>query len=267
MGQHRVAVANFWDKVLDRWAGGEDHLIVPLERWIASYQGAGKGAVDLGHYPDPYVGDLRGHVHEPRMVVLGLNPGIGYDQLQGPDGIWTARIREQGYSGCFQRSPAQDPASWIALHGRESAYWSALLRFTRRWLGDDHAGVDDVLGLELFPWHSAAVTAPMQPPPDLIDEYIWAPVSELNVPVVFALGAPWFKNVEALGLPLVTLFGKGGVPFAEPVNEQANWRVGLYELPSGQYIIVNSQSGSGQPPGPDRTSILQATLARLLPGL
>jgi hypothetical protein len=264
MGQQRHAIADFWDDVLDRWTSGQNHLVGPLGRWMTSYKGAGKGAVDLDHYPDPYVGDLRGLAHDPRLVVLGLNPGIGYDQLQGPDGIWTRRIREQSYSGCFERSPAQDTASWIALHGRQSVYWNALLRFARRWLEDDKAGPSDILALELYPWHSASVTAPMQPPSELIEQYVWAAVSEIDVPVVFALGAPWFKNVEALGLPQVALFGKGGVPFVEPVNEAANWRVGVYELPSGQHVVVNSQSGNGQPPGPDRTPILQATLAPLL---
>lgn len=264
MGYHRTAVADFWDEVLERWVDGRDHIIGPLQRWIDSYHGTGKGAVDLNHYPDPYVGDLRGEASEPKMVILGLNPGVGYDQLQGPSGTWTNRIRKHGYSRCFQRSPAEDPTSWLALHQRPSAYWNALLKFTARWLEEDQANVTDVLGFELYPWHSSAVTAPIRPPADLIDTYVWAPVSEIDVPVVFALGAPWFEVADALGLPQVALFGKGGEPFAGKVNERAHWRVGVYELPSGQYLVVNSQSGSGQPPGEDRTAILRTTLEPFL---
>ena len=86
-GSRRQAVADFWDDVLTDWLEGGDALSPPLDRWNANYAGTGKGAVDLDHYPDPYVGDLRGVHAEPRLVVLGLNPGIGYPALQARDGV------------------------------------------------------------------------------------------------------------------------------------------------------------------------------------
>lgn len=94
--------------MLERWLTGLDHVVPPLDRWLVSYQGHGAGAVDLAHYPDPYVGDLRGLRSEPRLVVLGLNPGLGYDELQGPDGTWSQRTRELGYSRGFAQ-PGRGP--------------------------------------------------------------------------------------------------------------------------------------------------------------
>lgn len=83
----RDEVADLWDDVLERWIDGRDHLIDPLNEWLSSYQGTGKGKVDLTCYPDPYVGDLRGDTYDPRLVVLGLNPGRGHLELQGRDGV------------------------------------------------------------------------------------------------------------------------------------------------------------------------------------
>ena len=257
----RARVADFWDEVLARWLAGGDHLIPPLERWLGSYSGSGDGAVDLDHYPDPYVGDLRGVQHEPRLVLLGLNPGVGYDALQGPHGIWSERIRERGYSYCFDRSPAEDPVSWTALHGKPSAYWAKLTKFTQRWLQDPTSGVADILNFELYPWHSNKINAPMTPPADLIEHFVWEPVQEIGVPVVFAFGAAWFNIVESLGLPLVARFGAGGRPFPEPVS--GGWTLGAYQLPSGQLAVVSAQPGYAGPPGEQRTELMRALLDEL----
>ena len=108
-GSGRTHVADFWDEVVADWLNGQSHLTPPLDRWFTSYSGKGMGAPRLDFYPDPYIGDLRGIVREPRLVCLGLNPGVGYRGLHGDNGIWAARIREAGYSQCFQRSSGEDP--------------------------------------------------------------------------------------------------------------------------------------------------------------
>lgn len=251
----RERVADFWDDVLRRWLAGDNHLVEPLPRWIKSYDGKGKGAVDLAHYPDPYVGDLRGIRAEPRVVVLGLNPGVGYTPLQGPSGLWAERIREVGYSRCFVRSPAEDLETWIRHHKTASRFWANLVRFARRWLDTPDAGVTDILNFELYPWHSYAITAPMRPPADLIDDFIWKPVQEIDTPAVFAFGAPWFEVMEELGLPRIAMFGQGAEPFPEPVA--GGWKLGLFRLPSGQVVAVSSQSGYAGPPGPQRLEIMR----------
>lgn len=147
----RKEVADFWDAALQAWIDGHRTVDSPLLEWMESYRGVGAGVVDLDHYPDPYIGDLRGLRREPRLVFLGLNPGIGYDTLQGPAGTWTQRIADLGYSKCFERSPAEDPKSWMALHHKKSVYWRNILAFTGRWLGDPSATVSDVLNFELYP--------------------------------------------------------------------------------------------------------------------
>lgn len=255
----RTEVADFWDDVLARWLAGHDHLVPPLPEWLASYQGKGDGAVDLAHYPDPYVGDLRGFNHEPRLVLLGLNPGIGYDSLQAPDGLWAERVRREGYSHCLQRSPAEDPDAWIDLHGKPSVYWHRLIRFARRWLDDPAAGVHDLLDFELYPWHSRKIQGPMKPPAHILQRFVWEPSQEVTTSVVFAFGRPWFALCDDLGLPVIERYGG---PDGKPLKHWAgDWRVHFFELPSRQVAVVSSQLGYAGPPGDERTKELKELVA------
>lgn len=259
---HRRRVAEFWDDVLRRWVDGEDHLIPPLPEWQASYTGTGKGAVDPSCYPDPYVGDLRGDTHNIRLVVLGLNPGRGYAALQGPQGTWTQRIRDVGYSHCFERSPSEDPTSWKTLHGKQSPYWRNLIAFGRRWTTDPGFGVTNILNFELYPWHSDAVTGPMIPPPHLIAEFVWAPCQEVETDLVFAFGAPWFDICDGLGLPEAKTWGAGHSPFPD-LDDDKGWRMRAYRLPSEQFAIVSAQPGFAGPPGPKRLDSMRGAVAEL----
>lgn len=220
MGTSRRDVADFWDEQLERWCGGDRDVPPELRTWYDAYASTGKGAVDLGHYPDPYVGDLRGQGAEPRLVLLGLNPGEGYGPLQGPEGVWTRRIREQGYSRCSRRSPAEDRDEWIAHHGKPSKYWQNVERFARRWLRDDGASAADVLNLELYPWHSVGLTGAPSPPADIVKQFVLDPVQEVDVPEVLAFGKPWFAVCEQLGLPKLAHFGAGR-PW--PVDAPTSW--------------------------------------------
>jgi hypothetical protein len=262
----RSRVADFWDEVLAHWISNPGdptaHLGGPLPDWFASYAGTGDGAVDLTCYPDPYVGDLRGDDHSVRSVVLGLNPGIGYPSLQGHDGLWTGRIRQHGYSNCFQRSPAEDPDAWIRLHGKPSQYWKNLVTFARRWLDDQDADVHDILNLELYPWHSKAIAGPMTPPAHLIHDYVWAPLMEVDTPVVFAFGAAYFDACDDLELLELGRWGQDGAPFPG-LDEDRGWRVAAHRLPSGQVVAVSAQPGYSGPPGPTRLEILRQLLGSL----
>ena len=257
----RDDVADFWDAALADWIAGQPVTDPDLKRWQAGYSGTGKGSVDLGQYPDPYVGDLRGVETEPRLVVLGLNPGIGYEKLQGRDGIWTRRIAERGYSRTFDRSPEGDPESWLATHGKRSPYWVKMAYFAQRWLDDPAATPAHILNFELFPWHSPAKTAHMQIPPDLIHRYVWGPIQEVNVTEVFAFGADWFAICQQLGLERIAMFGHGGEPISGLEENRAKWRLGVYRLPSGQRVVASAQSGNSTPPGPSRLAIMRELVA------
>jgi hypothetical protein len=255
----RERVADFWDDVLSEWRAGDEPRSSPLDKWCASYRGTGDGRTDLAHYPDPYIGDLRGVRAEPRLVFLGLNPGIGYDCLQGDDGVWTRRIREAGYSRCFERSPAEDPASWVARHGKQSTYWRNVITFARRWLDDQAVDVGDLLNLELYPWHSKRIVGTMRPPIEVIQEYVWDPVQEVPVDEVFAFGRVWIDVCRDLELEEVGTWGPGTEPV--PGSTMDHWRVSLFRLSSGQLVVASSQKGSAAPPGAPRVGLLKQLIA------
>ena len=96
----------------------------PLPRWRRSYD----GEVDLSAYPEAFIGDLRGEKREPRIVVLGLNPGIAYPELQGFEGVWTCAARKDTYSRSSKHRVPFENGDWRKLHnGKDSRYFVNLV--------------------------------------------------------------------------------------------------------------------------------------------
>lgn len=253
----RTEVADFWDSVLEGWRADPELKDVPevLREWRKSYA----GEVDLRHYPEGFVGDLRGEQREPRIVVLGLNPGIGYEPLTGAHGKWVQAIKEHSYSRSSQHRVPFENADWRKLHnGKDSLYWVRLINFARRWFGDDRAGVADVLNFEMFPFHSNNLKANIRPPNDIIDRFVWAPLQEMEAKVVFAFGKPWHEVcANLLGNPIAS-YG----PRALGDKTNGNWQVKVFSFEK-KHIVVSSQQGFSGPPGPNNIEGLRSVVERL----
>jgi hypothetical protein len=241
--------------VIANWLAGDREPPQQLRAWFTAYKGGGAGAIDLDCYPDPFVGDLRGIRKSPRLVLLGLNPGIGHQNLQGPDGAWSQRIKKESYSRCFQRSPPEDPIIWKENNGgKGSAYWQKLIRFTKTWLQDDYAGIEDILNFELYPWHSKKLTDTISVPPEIVSRYVIEPLRELGSREVFGFGAPWFRVVD--GLP--DLFRKirilEGAELNDNKNANSGWRLGVFDLGADMRFVVSAHKGSA---GPRRAELIE----------
>jgi hypothetical protein len=214
----------------------------PLRRWRNCYA----GKVDLGGYPDGFVGDLRGEQSEPRLIVLGLNPGVAYPGLQGPHGEWTQAIKKLTYSrSSLQRVPLNNDA-WRRLHrGRDSKYWINLINFGRKWLRDAHAGARDILSFEMFPLHSKNLTHGISPPSDIVETFIWQPLLEMEAKVVFAFGSDWISVcTDLLGSPIAS-YGINERPLLDATKR--NWQVRVYRL-ADKHVVVSWQKGYAGPP-------------------
>jgi hypothetical protein len=90
------------------------------------------------------------------------------------------------------------------------------------------------------------VTAAIAPPADIIEDFVWQPLADIPVELVFAFGKPWLGVCNALGLPEVGRWGRGGVDLGSPVASRA---AVAFALPSGQWVVVCWQSGYAGPPG------------------
>lgn len=234
-------IADFWDELTAAWLAGGDPLPDPLPGWYASYEGRGDGQVTRDAFAEPYVGDLRG---TPRMVILGLNPGRACLDFQGRNGIFAREIRERGSYSAWAAPFPYLGEEWSLVNGRNRYAWSRL-RFARDWLEDQELAADQLLTLELYPWHSARVTAPIRPPAEIIETFVWQPLADIQVELAFAFGKPWLGVCDALGLLEVGRWGRGGVDLGSPVASRA---AVAFALPSGQWVVVSWQSGYAGPP-------------------
>lgn len=243
-------MADYWDDVLARWVEGDRDLPFNLRRWLASYSGKGDGAVDLSVFPEPYIGRMVGA--PPALVMLGLNPGGPAPDFQGKDGIYTERIRATSYREWAASGPYTDEV-WEAANGRNK-YQRDRLAFARRFTGNENVQPSDLLFIELLPFHSRRVTAAIQPPADVLDRFVFAPIAELEAQHVFAFGKPWHGAARALGL---------GVGMALSVEWSAPGREArTYRLPGGKRLVVVTQPGYAGPPGAVDTSALLSALRK-----
>ena len=245
--KHRIQVADFWDDVLNNWRADPQMRDLPevLRRWRQSYQ----GEVNLTAYPEAFIGDLRGEIREPRLIVLGLNPGIAYPELQGSNGIWTQAARKLTYSRSSELRTPFNNENWTRSHSRDSRYFVLLDPFARRWLEDNSAGVADILNIEMFPFHSNRLTHKIRPPHDTIKSYVWAPLREMEEDVVFAFGADWVAVCE--NLPLIASYGPYQWQRELKGPTYGNWQVNVYSLETKR-VVVSWQKGFSGPPGDER---------------
>ena len=253
----RGRVTAYWDSHIDAWLAGADPMPDQLARWYAAYGGSGAGKVTRDGFIEPYIGDLANAANSPRVVILGLNPGQYQPHFQSRTGIFAEEIRRHGsYSAWAATGPyLRDP--WNATMG-PNRYWTARLALTRRWLGDPTASHRDLLIFEAYPWHSTKITASMRPPTEVIDEVVWQPIAELDVPVVFAFGRPWDHLAAILGLPQIDALGVGGRDYG---SRSAGRAVRAYQLPSGQVLIIEWHPGNAGPPSETETTLLKHALA------
>jgi Domain of unknown function (DUF4268) len=237
--------------VRDALAGGEPHRTVPaLRRWFDGYSGVGRGAVNAVATPEPYVGPLGVDRGVPRLVVLGLNPGRADLGFQGPGGVFAHEYQQLGgFSAWAVTEPyLRDP--WRGAKGR-NPYHENLRALARRWLDDPSVPSRDVLAFELYPWHSDAATAAMAPDADLIDEFIWRPISEIDVSEVIAIGSAWQCVGEGLGLSEYRL----DVSFTDQTRQAR-----AFALRSGQRLVVTWHQGSNRPPNEADVGALRAAV-------
>jgi hypothetical protein len=243
----RSEMQDRWDQASRAWLAGDDSLPGPLEAWWASYRGSGDGAPTRDAMAEPYVGAW----DAPRLVTLALNPGQAELGFQGRTGRFADQVARLGYREWAKTDP-YGGAEWERFNTvnrarrsgrRVNPHREKLLRFARRWQTDPTIQGKDLLMIELYPWHSRRVNAKIAPPASVLDEFVWAPLGELDVNTVFAFGKPWLEVANRLGLETTQQWGP--TAFGSSARDGA-----VFSLPSGhQRLVVLWQSGYAGPPG------------------
>ncbi|MCT0231635.1 hypothetical protein KQ306_12340 [Synechococcus sp. CS-1324] len=266
----RLEIADFWDDYIHQWIKGDAHLENwiglqsldlqdKLRRWKKAYSGKGVGAVDQTALPDPFYGDIRGEIHHIQFVFLGLNPGIAYPGLQSREGVWTNRVRTSGFSRCYDRIPWKDP-DWIRLHGKESKYWVCLRNFAERLYGKT-IRKENILNLELFPWHSPRISGKLEVDSDVVKTFVFDPLAEVSTDFIFAFGRPWWDVCKMLGFEVESHYGDGQAPFPGPSSK--GWNVVICtHVQLRARLVINWQPGNGNPPAGERLKTFKSILAQ-----
>jgi len=250
----RAHVAEVWDDVVDGFLAGDNHLPRDLEVWAGAYRGQGDGEVEWNALPEPYLGPLD---RKPRAVFLALNPGASSPEMQSATGLLADEIRRMGSYRAWAASWPYLRDIWVKNMGR-NRHHTGRLTFMRRWWDQPGLSADDMLSFELFPWHSPRLTAPIRPNPQVIREFVFAPIEELDAPPIFAFGAPWFSMLEDhLRLPVIARLGDGGRPYPTHVRDRAAI---VCSLPSGAVVIAVKQGGYAGSPSAPETLLLQEAL-------
>ena len=132
-----------WDERIARWIEQGPKSDMGCAAIWRSYQGSGKTAINERAMPEPYVGDpLSDHL---AGVALNLNPGAGIAPQLWPDGPLVAAVRQDGYLATYRKwSLAPETVKW----------WAARGRWLKRVVGGPQYRDLDVVGIDLFPWHS-----------------------------------------------------------------------------------------------------------------
>ena len=256
---HRERVAEFWDEHVAAWLDGEDPMPAPLPCWWAGYtSNAPDGMPSRDGFVEPFQGDLLGRQTAPAVVLLGQNPGTYYAEFQSRSGIFAGEIRSYGsYTKWAATTPyVRDP--WEVKVGKNS-YQTNRLNFAQAWTGRVDLTAAELLIFELYPWHSARVKGTMRPSARIINDFVWAPISEFPLSHVFAFGRRWNDVALALGLRCIASFGAGGTDCGFHARVRA---VRVYELESGQSLVVHWCGGGGKAPRPSEVAVLRSALLR-----
>jgi hypothetical protein len=242
-----------WDVMIARWLAG-DAPEAPFDEWWGALAGKGDGAPTSDAMPEPYIGSWAA----PKMVTLGLNPGLADFALQGREGVFAKRIQSLGSFADWATSDPYGSSEWENSHG-PNVFRRARLKFAQRWLADRKLKGVDLLMVELYPWHSKRVKGLIKTPEHIARRFIWEPLAELDVDLIFAFGSPWRRQCGLMRFETIKTWGRGGEDYGSNVASRI---VTEHKINQRQRLVVISQAVYAGPPGTHDTELLRPRLGR-----
>ena len=271
MGEALQGLSETWDAVTEDFlAGRPTNVRPPLDRYCASYRK--QDDLQLDGFCEPFLGPLD---RKPKMAFLSLNPGErlkAWQQLDwndGQGGVFVNELRDAGSYTKWAAGWSYLQPHWqefIATRPGANHHWSRY-EFMKAWYDDDLLEPQDRVDFELYPWHShtfngAALKLDLQ----LLRQFVWDPLAELEAPIVFAFGAWWWENLENLGVEVVARLGyKGDRPFDIGYKPGSRQGLTLGVAPHGGLIVAEKHGGP--PPGPPSLSLVSSFKEQVLDAL
>jgi len=177
--------------------------------------------------------------------------------LQSSRGVFAQEIQAAGsYSKWARRFP-----EWARLAPTPNTFFTSRQRFARDWVGDSSLTIDDCIGFELYPWHSARFTAsgfrPDGPAVDQIERLVIDPVRELGCPFVFGFGKAWFELLPRVGFePVFTLSTRAGDTWLGAPKDRV---ITVFDH-QGLRVVAELHAGGAGPPKRAEVPILRELL-------
>jgi hypothetical protein len=250
--------ADRWEREVAHYLEGRRTPSKAMSSWFRSYSGRDDCEVDLGAFPEPYVGAL---TPAPKMVTLGLNPGRTFPAFQASDGIFADEIRELGSYHAWSASEPYMRHPWLKEVGPSN--YRRSVRFMRRWYDDPTLLPSGLLVVESFPWHSTKFDkGRYRPDAGTVREWVWEPVVATGAPIVFAFGAWWYDQLPTWpGMEIVDRLGVGGRDY----GGNSTRSVLVLRPRVGPPVVVEKHAGAAGPPSAAETRLLREALPNLVP--
>ncbi len=259
----RIELANAWNECVDLFLEGGPVFSPAFSDWFASCRGAGRTEVSTTCFPEPFIGDLTGHV---KAIILGLNPGRPFPELQSREGVYAEAIRKAGSYTSWAASWPYLSEAWTSFRGKANPFHKSRYDWVQAWTGESTSPSDSHLVVELFPWHSVDLPQPFEPNIDAIARYVWDPLAEFGPLPIFAFGSKsLFEVIPKLpGVEVFAHLPEAGESASKYGFSAPSREVMIAQAPTGGLLYIANHHGSDRLPPLSELEVHRKLAERIL---
>jgi hypothetical protein len=243
----RLELAQLWNESVELFLEGGQVHPPTFTKWFESCRGSGRTEVSTTCFPEPFIGDLTGKV---KAIILGLNPGRPFPELQARNGIYADAIRTAGSYTAWASSWPYLSEAWTSFSGKPNPFHKARYDWVQGWTGECSAPSESHLVVELYPWHSIDLPQPFEPDIDSINRYVWEPLAEFGPLPIFAFGSKSLFGVipNLPGVEVLARLPESGETAATYGFSAPSREVMIGRAPTGGLLYIANHHGSDRLP-------------------
>jgi hypothetical protein len=260
----RRDLAQIWDECVNLFLDGGPVFPPAFSDWFGSCRGSGRTEVSTTCFPEPFIGDLTGTV---KAIILGLNPGRPFPELQSREGVYADAIRSAGSYSAWASSWPYLGDAWTSFRGKPNPFHKSRYDWVQAWTGIHTSPVNSHLVVELYPWHSIDLPQPFEPNIDSIMKFVWEPLAEFGPLPIFAFGSKSLFDVipKLPGVEVLAHLPEAGESASKYGFGAPSREVMIARAPTGGMLYIANHHGSDRLP-PLSELELHRTLAKRILG-